>query len=385
MNVTGHTRMGGGAVKPGKKGTQGETGEQGRTGEQGKPGKTGKSGPSIRDVAAAADVSYQTVSRVINGHPSVKGSTRERVLAAIDELGFRRSATALALASGRSRSVTVLTANTTHYGYAAILQGIEEEARRSAYSLGIAVLESADESAVRAVVQRAADTGGGLVVIAYDPAGVGALRAVPAGLPVVGVVETPATPPGGDRPWVWTDDRAAAHEATRHLLALGHETVHYVAIPSSTRRTAPRTAGWRAALREAGASAPRVIQGGWGPAGGYAAGRRLAGDPAVTAILCGNDDLALGVIRALHEAGRAVPGEVSVAGFDDAPGSAYLTPSLTSVRLDFAGLGRAAFGLLHDVVEQSARVAPHPVSVPELIVRESSGPPPAREDARRSR
>ncbi len=332
---------------------------------------------SIRDVAAAADVSYQTVSRVINGHPSVRTATRERVLATIEELGFRRSVTAHALASGRSRSVTVLTANTTHYGYATILQGIEEAARGASYALGIGVLETADERSVRAEIRRAADTGGGLIVIAYDPAGVRALRAVPAGLPVVGVVETPASPPGADRPWVWTDDRAAAHEATRHLLALGHETVHYVAIPSSTRGTAPRTAGWRAALRSAGAPEPRRVQGGWGPAAGHAAGRRLAADPAVTAILCGNDDLALGVIRALHEAGRAVPGEVSVAGFDDAPGSAYLTPSLTSVRLDFAGLGRAAFALLHGVVEQSAPITPHPVSVPELVVRESSGPPRA--------
>ncbi|WP_152771436.1 LacI family DNA-binding transcriptional regulator [Streptomyces spongiae] len=392
---------------------------------------------SIRDVATAAGVSYQTVSRVINGHPSVKPSTRERVLAAIDELGFRRNATALALASGRSRAVTVLTANTTHYGYASILQGIEEAARAAAYSVGIGVLESAEEPAVAAEVQRAADTGGGLIVIAYDPAGVRALGAVPAELPVVGVVETPASPPGpchhtpacpaapcthsrragrkpeyiqyeglrpahrehapdaagpalraddgsvaagpsGDRPWVWTDDREAAYEATRHLLSLGHETVHYVAIPSSTRRTSARTTGWRQALKEAGAPEPRPVQGSWGPAGGHAAGRRLAEDPAVTAILCGNDDLALGVLRALHEAGRSVPGEVSVAGFDDAPHSAYLTPSLTTVRLDFTGLGRAAFALLHGVLEESAQIAPHPVSVPELVVRESAGPPPAR-------
>ncbi|GHE71499.1 LacI family transcriptional regulator [Streptomyces spiralis] len=332
---------------------------------------------SIRDVAAAADVSYQTVSRVINGHPSVKPSTRERVLAAIEELGFRRSATAHALASGRVRSVTVLTANITHHGYASILQGIEEAARAASYTMAIGVLESADETAVRAEVQRAADAGGGLIVIAYDPAGVRALADVPAGIPVVGVVETPARTPGGDRPWVWTDDREAAYEATRHLLSLGHETVHYVAIPSSTRRTAARTAGWRAALREAGAAEPRPVQGTWGPAGGYTAGRKLAADAAVTAILCGNDDLALGVMRALHEAGRPIPGEVSVVGFDDAPHAAYLTPSLTSVRQDFTGLGRAAFGLLHGLVEQSAPVAPHPVSVPELVVRESSGPPPS--------
>ncbi|WP_328869422.1 LacI family transcriptional regulator [Streptomyces sp. NBC_00287] len=332
---------------------------------------------SIRDVATAAGVSYQTVSRVINGHPSVKPSTRDRVLAAIDELGFRRNATALALASGRSRAVTVLTANTTHYGYASILQGIEEAARAASYAVGIGVLESAEEAAVAAEVQRAADAGGGLIVIAYDPAGVRALASVPAELPVVGVVETPASPPSEDHPWVWTDDREAAYQVTRHLLALGHETVHYVAIPSSTRRTSARTSGWRQALREAGAPEPRPLQGSWGPAGGHTAGRKLAKDSAVTAILCGNDDLALGVLRALHEAGRAVPDEVSVAGFDDAPHSAYLTPSLTTVRLDFTGLGRAAFALLHGAVEESAQVAPHPVSVPELVVRESSGPPPA--------
>ncbi|WP_333738772.1 LacI family DNA-binding transcriptional regulator [Streptomyces sp. IBSBF 2806] len=336
---------------------------------------------SIRDVATAAGVSYQTVSRVINDHPSVKAATRERVLAAVDELGFRRNATAFALARGRSRAVTVLTAETTHYGHASILQGIEEAARAASYSVGIGVLESAEESAVAAVVQRAADTGGGLIVIAYDPAGVRALHSIPAELPVVGVVETPASPPAEDRPWVWTDDREAAHEATRHLLSLGHETVHYVAIPSSTRRTGARCAGWLEALREAGAPRPRPLQGGWSPADGRAAGRRLAADPAVTAILCGNDDLALGVLRALHEAGRSVPGEVSVAGFDDAPHAAHLTPSLTTVRLDFTGLGRSAFALLHGVLEESAsaQTVPYRVSAPELVVRESSGVAPARD------
>ena len=332
---------------------------------------------SIRDVASAAGVSYQTVSRVINDHPSVRPATRDRVLAAIDTLGFRRNATAFALASGRSRGVTVLTANTTHYGYAALLQGIEEAARAASYAVGIRVLETDDETAVAAEVRRAADAGGGLVVIAYDPAGVRALASVPDGLPVVGVVETPAKPPRGDRPWVWTDDREAAYAATRHLLSLGHATVHYVAIPSSTRRTAARTEGWRRALRESGAPIPRPLQGSWGPAGGYTAGLRLARDPAVTAVLCGNDDLALGVLRALHESGRRVPHDVSVAGFDDAPHSAYLTPSLTTVRLDFTGLGRAAFALLHGALEKSDRIGPHPVSVPELVVRESSAPPPA--------
>ncbi|MFF3500988.1 LacI family DNA-binding transcriptional regulator [Streptomyces sp. NPDC003247] len=333
---------------------------------------------SIRDVAAAAGVSYQTVSRVINGHPSVSPDTRERVVAAIGTLGFRRNATALALAGGRNRAVTVLTARTTPYGHASLLEGIEEAARAVSYTVGISVLASEEDSAVASAVRRAADTGGGLIVIAYDPAGVRALAALPADLPAVGVVETPARPPADGLRRVWTDDREAARLATRHLLSLGHETVHYVALPSGTRRTGARTAGWRAALREAGAPEPRPVRGGWGPADGRAAGLRLARDPAVTAVLCGNDDLALGVLRALHESGRSVPGEVSVAGFDDAPHSACLTPSLTTVRLDFTGLGRTAFARLHGLMEESAPRTPHPAPVPELVVRESSGPPPVR-------
>jgi DNA-binding LacI/PurR family transcriptional regulator len=331
--------------------------------------------PSIRDVAHAAGVSHQTVSRVINDHPSVKSATRERVNRAIEELGFRRSATALALASGRNQSITVLTANTTHHGYASVLQGVEEAARNAAYRVGISVLESADEQTVTAAVQRAGDSVGGLIVIAYDPAGVAALAAADPDLPVVGVVETPSQVPPHDRPWVWTDDRQAAYEATGHLLSLGHRNVHYVAIPSSTRRVSARTAGWQQALEDAGAAVPQVVHEGWGPQSGYAAGSRLARDPDVTAVLCGNDDLALGVMRALHEAGRSVPGDVSVVGFDDAPHSAFVTPTLTTVRLDFAGLGRSAFGLLHGLLTTSTPVQPHSAAVPELVVRESSAPP----------
>ncbi|WP_077058083.1 LacI family DNA-binding transcriptional regulator [Streptomyces sp. MP131-18] len=339
-------------------------------------GAGGRRAASIRDVASAAGVSHQTVSRVINGHPSVRASTRARVEAAIADLGFRRSATAHALARGRSESVTVLTPNTVHHGYAAALQGIEEAARAASYMVGISVLDSDREPVVREALARAAGTGGGVIVIAYDRPGVRALELAPAGMPLVAAVETPAEPPPAGSPWVWTDDREAAREVTRHLLRLGHRTVHYVAIPSTTRTGggAQRAAGWRAALTAAGAPVPEPVAGGWGPAEGYAAGRELARDPAVTAVLCGNDALALGLLRAFAEAGRDVPGEVSVAGFDDAPHAAFLTPSLTTVRLDFAGLGRACFALLHGLLQQGEPVAPHPVAAPRLILRESTGP-----------
>ena len=327
---------------------------------------------SIRDVAKVAGVSYQTVSRVINGNSYVRDSTRDRVQAAIAELGFRPNSAARALASGENKSLTVITSNTTLYGYAATLQGIEEAARAADFSVGISVLESSDENDVRAAVDRAADSSGSVIVIAFDYVGTLALRAVPDGLPVAAAVETPETPPVAGQPWVWIDDGEAARSATRYLLDLGHSTVHYVAIPSTTH-TSRRTAGWQAALAAAGVTAPEPVGAGWDALAGYQAGRRLARHPAVSAILCGNDDLALGVIRAMHEAGRSIPESVSVVGFDNAPQSAFYTPSLTTVRMDFVGLGRACFSMLHGEIEGTAPIVPHTVGRPELIVRESAG------------
>ena len=138
-------------------------------------------------------------------------------------------------------------------------------------------------------------------------------------MPTVGIVETPTGDEGDGRPWVWIDDCQAAAEATAYLLGLGHRTVHYVSIPPLSDATPRRLAGWRSALEKAGVPVPEPIQAGWHPRSGYTAGQSLAADPEVTAVLCGNDDLALGVIRAMREAGRTVPGSVSVVGFDDIP------------------------------------------------------------------
>jgi DNA-binding LacI/PurR family transcriptional regulator len=331
---------------------------------------------SILDVAAAAGVSYQTVSRVINGHPSVRVSTRQLVQATIDELGFRPNRAARALRGGPARSVTVLTPNTSLYGYQAALQGIEEAARAAGFAVGVRVLESDQPSEVADAVTRAIEPGGSLIVIAHDRTGAMALEAVPPDIPMAAMVETPAADPGPDRPWVWLDDRKAASQATRYLLSLGHRTVHYLAIPSSTR-TSQRQAGWHDALEEAGASVPDPLQCGWTPRSGYAAGQVLASDPAVTAVLCGNDDLALGAMRALRKGGRAIPRDVSVAGFDDTPMSEFLTPPLTTVRLDFAELGRACFALLLALMERKTALPRTRRPEPELIIRESTGPLPA--------
>jgi DNA-binding LacI/PurR family transcriptional regulator len=334
----------------------------------------GRRPASILDVAAAAGVSYQTVSRVINGHPSVRPTTRELVMAAIEELGFRPNRAARVLRGVHARSVTVLTSNTSLYGYQAALQGIEEAARAAAFSVGVRVVDSDQPLEVAAAVKRAIDPGGSLIVIAHDRAGIMALNSVPPEIPVAAMVEAPATEPTPDKPWVWLDDRKAAVEATRYLLSLGHRTVHYLAIPSSTH-TSQRQAGWRQALEETGAPVPAPVQCGWTPRSGYQTGQRLAVDPEVTAVLCGNDDLALGVMRAMHAAGLSIPGDVSVVGFDDTPVAEFLTPPLTTVRLDFAELGRACFALLLSLTEPGEAQPRTRRPEPELIIRESAGPP----------
>lgn len=371
MVVTGHTREENSGEQP--------PAEDAGGGTDANTGRGGGSRPvSIRDVAAAAGVSYQTVSRVINGHPSVKGSTRELVLATITRLGFRPNRAARALAGGPIQAVTVLTANTTLYGQRSAIQGIEEAARAADFAVGVRVIEADEPAVVTDAVERAIEPGGALIVVAFDRASTRALAAVPPGIPMVGIVETPVGDEGEGQPWIWINDWQAAAEATEYLLGLGHRTVHYVSIPWS-HRTSQRLDGWRSALEEAGAPAPEPVQAGWHPRTGYEAGRSLAADPAVTAVLCGNDDLALGVIRAMHEAGRPIPGSVSVVGFDDTPLSAYYTPALTTVRLDFTELGRAAFAALAEQIgiAQSTRSLPRP----ELVVRESSGPPPPARQA----
>ena len=340
--------------------------------------QAGRDSASIRDVARSAGVSHMTVSRVLNGHPNVSEATRVRVLGAIRDLDYRPSRAARDLSRGRSRSVTVMTHNTTLYGRAALLQGIEEAARAAEYHVEIGILDSPRPTAIAAAIDRLCDPAtGGVLVIAFDLAGVRALRAIPPGIPVAAAVEINSVRDRRSYPSTALDDRTAAFEATRYLVELGHRTVHHVAIPSSTSSSA-RANGWRAALREAGAEIPDAVPGGWSPRTGYEAGRRLAADDRVTAVLCGNDDLALGVLHALREAGRSVPDEVSVVGFDDTPAAAFYAPPLTTVRLDFVGLGHDCFALLQHVLDPDGPPPQRRAATPRLIVRQTTGPAPHR-------
>lgn len=326
--------------------------------------------PSMRDVARASGVSYQTVSRVINDQERVHPATRARVLAAVEALGYHPNSAARALVTGRGSTVAVVADNTSLYGYARTLEGIEDAAWATGYTVNITVLRSPDRSDRADALERLLSQPlAGLIAFTHDDLARTAVEQVPIRVPAVTVFGTGA----GGRVHTLIDEEGGARAATRYLLELGHRTVHHAAVPPHL--PAGRLLGWRAALEQAGAPIPAPIPVTWEPSSGYEAGLALARQPDVTAVLAGNDDIATGIVRALIDSGRAVPGDVSVIGFDDTPVAAYGRPSLTTVAQDFVELGRRTFGLLRVQLEGGER-PPRPAVLPtRLVIRESTGPP----------
>ncbi len=326
----------------------------------------------MTDVARLAGVSYQTVSRVMHDSPHVSGETRERVLTAIRALDYRPNTVAQALVTGRSRTLGVVSFDTTLYGPASTVLGVEEAAHDAGYAVSIASLRSLERDAVVAAVEGMAGQGvDGIVVVAPQKAAVEALLRVPRDVPVVAV----EAGPDDSVPVVAVDQRAGAIAATRHLLSLGHRTVSHLAGPEDWLEAEQRVDGWRAALAAAGAPAPPLLRGDWSPRSGYEMGRALLQGQHVTAVFVANDQMALGLLRHLHEEGLEVPGDVSVVGFDDVPEAAYFTPPLTTVRQDFGAVGRKCLKLLLRQIERRDRAWKREVVPAKLIVRRSTSAP----------
>jgi DNA-binding LacI/PurR family transcriptional regulator len=328
--------------------------------------------PAMTDVAKAASVSHQTVSRVLSGHPNVRPATRDRVLAAIEELGYRPNLAARALASGRSTALGLVTLNTTLFGPVATLYAVEQAARAAGYSMSISSVRSIDRNSLsEAVDMLVRQAVAGVIIIAPVATNDYALNALPPELPAV-VVEADAEPAVSA---VTVDQVGGAYLATRHLLDLGHRTVVHISGPADWIEARQRVTGWRRALDQAGATVPEVIAGDWSARSGYEAGLALGAVPDVTAVFAANDNMALGLLRALDEQGRSVPGEVSVVGFDDTAESAFFKPPLTSIRQDFTEMGRRSVELLLSQIDAGARSVEHVMLTPELVTRESTASP----------
>lgn len=329
-------------------------------------------GARMIDVARLAGVSQQTVSRVVNNHGNVSTDVRERVESAIKRLRYRRNPSARALATSRSHNLGIVSFGLAQYGPSVALTGIIEQARRSGYATNLVTLGDVDRSHMRAALDHLlADAVDGIIILAPIEAALHAIEGIDTHVPLV------AFEPGADAGTtnVGTDEVLGAALATRHLLGLGHETVHQISGPEGWLGTRARLKGWAGELASAGLPSPEPIAGDWSTCSGYAAGLAVAADPTITAVFVANDQMALGVISAIQACQLRVPEDISVIGFDDVPESPFFIPALTTLRVDFGEVGRLAVDRILSLMNGDA-AEPIPRVIPELVVRSSTAPPP---------
>ncbi|MEY9853444.1 DNA-binding LacI/PurR family transcriptional regulator [Leifsonia sp. EB41] len=328
---------------------------------------------SIRDVALLAGVSHQTVSRVINDHPSIRDSTRQRVLDAMEHLQYRPNRAARALVTARSRTLGVLsTTAAALYGPVSSINAVQGAARDAGYYLAVAQIPELTDAGIAAALDHLlAQAVEGIIVIAPQDLVLEHISSARIGVPYV-------TLQGGSEHVereLTVDQEAGARAATAHLIGLGHRRILHITGPLAWFEAQARVAGYSHELEAAGL-APALLEGDWSAESGYRAAQTFVRDPETTAVFASNDQMALGVYHAAREAGRRIPEDLSVVGFDDIPEAAHFWPPLTTVLQDFTELGRRSVERL--VAEIEGGEVPGPASLlPELIVRESTTAPGA--------
>jgi DNA-binding LacI/PurR family transcriptional regulator len=329
--------------------------------------------PVMADVARLAGVSSQTVSRVVNGHPGLRPDTQERVAEAIRLLGYRPNSAARGLVTRRSGTIGVIGSQDGFWDPGQLDEAVQEAGLDAGFFVSAVNVPDLTRDAVQDAVDHLRDQSvEGIVLIAANDEALEVAHAQEAtSTPVVVVQGSPY-----DARWaVGVDQVAGAELATRHLLDLGHTGIVHVAGPLQWNEARARLQGWHTTMRTAGLRPPPHLQGDWTAESGYRIGAELAGREQVTAVFVANDQMALGVLRALWEAGRSVPGDVSVVGFDDIPEAEFLVPPLTTVRQDFTAVGHRALEVLRTAIGDVCLRAEERLIQPELVVRASAAPP----------
>jgi DNA-binding LacI/PurR family transcriptional regulator len=323
------------------------------------------------DVAGAAGVSHQTVSRVLNGSPAVAEATRRRVLEAIAAVGYRRNRAARQLATARSGIIGVVAPRTGLWGPSRSVLAIEAAAREAGFWVSLASLPEVTGAAMASALDHFLDLSvDAVAVVAPNPAGLEALAAARGLPPAVAVTSGPA-PPGVAV--VDADQAAGARLATERLVGLGRVRVAHIAGPADFYHARVRARVWARALAERGLGAGLLAGGDWSGRSGLAAAERLVAAGPPDAIFAGNDLMAMGALVALRRAGLSVPGDVAVCGFDNVPGAEVADPSLTTVDQDHEALGRAVVELLGRRLGGGGEAGAVPVLVPpRLVARDSA-------------
>ena len=335
--------------------------------------------PTISDVAERAGVSTATVSRVLAGIGRSKPDTSAAVLAAVAALGYRPSGVARSLRMQRTRTIGLIVSDIQNPFFPELVHAADEAARAIDYSI---LLGSAAYDEQRAVhyldlmVDRRVD---GMIVASSQVSDASWQWLLASPVPVI-VVNS--EPPDDRVPAIASDNEGGSRLAVEHLVGLGHRRIGYIRGPQSFTAAAPRLAAFQQACSDAGLrpdDLPIFRGEGQVESGELAAGQMLEQAPWVTAIACYNDLTAIGALRALRAAGRRVPADISVVGFDDIAAASWVVPALTTVSQPKAEMGRLAVEYLARALEGGS-----PEPVPEvrrlpltLRVRESTGPAPA--------
>ncbi len=332
--------------------------------------------PSIKDIAAHAGVAPSTVSRALAGSARISERTRQRVQTIAQTLGYTPSATARSLVTGASHLIGLITPSLADPYAAAVVSGIETAAAAHDYRLLIATSHGDPEQEIAGVRLLLGQQVDGLIVLSS--------RAGPAYRPLLPALDIPTIFVNSDQPGeqvysIATDNEQGGWLATRHLLACGHRRIAYLGGPAAGRSQQARLAGYRRALRGAGApyEPALILPGDGSSASGQAALAALLALPAEkrpTALFCYNDLSALGLLAAAHAHGLAIPAQLSVIGFDNLPYAALSLPPLTTIDQRKDEMGRLA---VETILAARAHEPVSDIHLPgELIPRHTTAPPP---------
>ena len=323
---------------------------------------------TLRDVARISGVSYQTVWRVVNDHPSVASGTRQRVLNVVDELHYQPNPAARQLVTGKSQTIGVISYGLRHYGPAQMFTSIERALRTHKYGLVAASLDELNlgelEQAIRYVKRQLVE---GIVIIVPLEINASKVKALCGVTPFI-LVDAPTEVKA---PSISINQHSGAQVAAEHLIALGHKKIAEITGPLTWYDAHLRHEGFLAALAHAGLEPAASVPGDWTAAGGYQAmTQMIEATPHPTALFAANDQTALGAIHALSVRGLSVPDDISVVGFDDVPEASHYLPPLTTVRQDFEELGKRS--VQHILSLTDGHTFDSELLEPTLIVREST-------------
>jgi LacI family transcriptional regulator len=335
---------------------------------------TDRSSPAtIRDVSVRAGVSIATVSRVLAGIGNPKAETTAAVRDAVAELGYRPSGVARSLRMRRTRTLGLIVTDIQNPFFPELVQAADDAARAIGYSI---LLGSAAYDEHRAkhymdlMVDRRVD---GMIIASSQLSGESLDWLLSAPIPAVAVNAEP-----GDLPVtvITSDNEGGSHQAVEHLVRLGHRRIAYVMGAPTFTAARPRYTGFREACADAGiavADAPAFEGDGQYDSGARAAAEILGSRADVSAIVCYNDLTAIGMLGALRAAGRRVPDDISVVGYDDIAAASWVTPALTTIAQQKAEMGRLAVERLASAMD--GVLVPEVIRLPTLLrERESSGP-----------